>query len=334
MRLAFFLAALPFVSLLGFAQSLTSSNGVDITKIGGVAISTGNGVSGSGVQRVTIASDSTGQVALAAGSATIGALTANQSVNVSQINGVTPLMGAGNTGTGSPRVTIASDQVAIPILGSLGDNSAANTTNRAATLPAIAESNMPSAATAGRNVALRTDLQGTLLASLLPSGFATFAAAKTGLVPASSATDIAVLSGNATNTVIVTEITMGCTQTTAGLFDVQLLMRTTADSGGTSTNSPTARPLDTNNSSAVSAVLTYTANPTVNDGTTRIIDTQKIFIPATTSAANDLFFWRPTMGQAIVLRGTAQQAAINFNGVTLTGGNCDIRYTWIETTGL
>lgn len=37
------------------------------------------------------------------------ALPANQSVNVSQINGVTPLMGTGVMGTGSPRVTIASD---------------------------------------------------------------------------------------------------------------------------------------------------------------------------------------------------------------------------------
>lgn len=40
---------------------------------------------------------------------------ANSAVNVAQINGVTPLMGAGNTGTGSPRVTIASDQVTIPV---------------------------------------------------------------------------------------------------------------------------------------------------------------------------------------------------------------------------
>lgn len=39
----------------------------------------------------------------------------NWSQNVAQINGVTPLMGAGNTGTGSPRVTIASDQAAIPV---------------------------------------------------------------------------------------------------------------------------------------------------------------------------------------------------------------------------
>lgn len=39
---------------------------------------------------------------------------ANSAINVAQINGVTPLMGAGNTGTGSLRVTVATDQVAIP----------------------------------------------------------------------------------------------------------------------------------------------------------------------------------------------------------------------------
>ena len=52
-----------------------------------------------------------------------GTVTANQgsnnatpwNENVAQINGVTPLMGAGNTGTGSLRVTIASDQATLPV---------------------------------------------------------------------------------------------------------------------------------------------------------------------------------------------------------------------------
>jgi hypothetical protein len=47
------------------------------------------------------------------------ALPANQSVNVSQINGVTPLMGNGVTGTGSQRVTIASDNTAFPVNATL-----------------------------------------------------------------------------------------------------------------------------------------------------------------------------------------------------------------------
>lgn len=90
---------------------------INVAQMNGVAVSMGNGASGTGVQRVTIANDSTGQVTLAAGSNTIGALTANQSVNVAQINGVTPLMGAGNTGTGSHRVTLATDQAALVGLG-------------------------------------------------------------------------------------------------------------------------------------------------------------------------------------------------------------------------
>lgn len=43
------------------------------------------------------------------------ALPANQSTNESQINGVTPLMGNGVTGTGSQRVTIASDNTAFSV---------------------------------------------------------------------------------------------------------------------------------------------------------------------------------------------------------------------------
>lgn len=43
------------------------------------------------------------------------ALPANQSVNVAQVNGVTALMGNGATGTGSPRVTIASDNTAFTV---------------------------------------------------------------------------------------------------------------------------------------------------------------------------------------------------------------------------
>lgn len=83
---------------------------VTVNKLGGSVISTDNGTSGSGVQRVTIASNSTGQVALAAGSNTIGSLAANQSVNVAQMNGVTTSMGVGATGTGVQRVVLANDQ--------------------------------------------------------------------------------------------------------------------------------------------------------------------------------------------------------------------------------
>ena len=160
---------------------------VNVGQINGVAPTMGNGVSGTGVTRVTLASDSTGQVTLAtgasviatqttatslkaevvgptadnaanptaklatlpavalaaaptrtegnvvplrtnlagdvaitldseavvlgAGSATIGALTANQSVNTAQIAGVAPSLNTGVRDAGTPRVTIATDDV-------------------------------------------------------------------------------------------------------------------------------------------------------------------------------------------------------------------------------
>jgi hypothetical protein len=85
-----------------------TTNAVAIGQIGSTTVATGNGVVGTGVQRVAIASDNT---AISV-NATIAA---NQSVNVSQINAVTPLMGNGVTGTGSQRVTIASDNTAFTV---------------------------------------------------------------------------------------------------------------------------------------------------------------------------------------------------------------------------
>lgn len=57
--------------------------------------------------------------AVSAGGALSVALAANQSVNEAQINGVTPLMGNGVTGTGSQRVTIASDNTAFAVNSTL-----------------------------------------------------------------------------------------------------------------------------------------------------------------------------------------------------------------------
>lgn len=97
--------------------SLAANQSVNVAQINGVTTTMGNGVSGTGVQRVTLASDSTGQVTLATGTNTIGALTANQSVNVAQMNGVATTMGNGVAGTGVQRVALASDNSAVSGLG-------------------------------------------------------------------------------------------------------------------------------------------------------------------------------------------------------------------------
>lgn len=83
--------------------------------IAGTATDVNSGNKGNGTLRVVLATDQpalTNKILVTPDSV---ALPANQSTNVAQINGVTPLMGAGNTGTGSPRVTIATDQANVPV---------------------------------------------------------------------------------------------------------------------------------------------------------------------------------------------------------------------------
>lgn len=100
---------------------LDSGVGTDTVQALGIAVAASGGsvaITGDAANGLDV--DVTRLPALVAGSAVIGALTANQSVNAAQINGITPLMGNGITGTGSQRVTIASDNTAFPVNATLG----------------------------------------------------------------------------------------------------------------------------------------------------------------------------------------------------------------------
>jgi hypothetical protein len=63
------------------ANAGTGTFAVNNSQVGGAAISAGNGISGTGVQRVTLASDSTGQVALATGTNSVGTVGLNTGAN-------------------------------------------------------------------------------------------------------------------------------------------------------------------------------------------------------------------------------------------------------------
>lgn len=87
----------------------------NLAQVAGTATDVNSGLKSAGTIRVVIATDQpalTNKLLVTPDSV---ALPANQSVNVSQINAVTPLMGNGVTGTGSPRVTIASDNTAFAV---------------------------------------------------------------------------------------------------------------------------------------------------------------------------------------------------------------------------
>lgn len=83
--------------------------------IGGTAIDANSGNKSAATPRMVIATDQPNLT-----TALNVAIAGNQATNVAQINGVTPLMGNGVTGTGSQRVTIASDNTAFSVNATLG----------------------------------------------------------------------------------------------------------------------------------------------------------------------------------------------------------------------
>lgn len=87
------------------------------------------------------------------GTTNLVALGANQTVNIAQINGVTPLMGNGVTGTGSQRVTIASDNTAFAV----------NSTLSAETTKVIGTVNVAAAQTIGVTQATAASLNATVV---------------------------------------------------------------------------------------------------------------------------------------------------------------------------
>lgn len=334
-----------------FNVTCTAANcPVNEAQINGVTPLMGNGVTGTGSQRVTIASDNTAFSVNATLSAettkVIGTINqgtspwvdsctaANCAVNEAQINGTTPLMGNGVTGTGSQRVTIASDNTAFSVnstdVGTLANDGAAASTNRLGTLPAIAQTSYSAgtALTQGRNEALQVGTDGLLWTANLPAirpasyhASASFAG--------SSTTVNAHLSGNATNTILVTKISMSCTQTVAGILTVTVNKTSAASSGGTAATM-TAVPDDSTYAAASSAAQSFTGTGPTAGTPVGQMDAYKLGCLAAASVSpNDIYILNLRQ-KPIVLRGTAQTLEIGLGGA-VTGGNVTVTWEWIET---
>jgi hypothetical protein len=278
--------------------ALPANQSTNIAQFGGSATVTGTGASGSGIPRVTVSNDSS--------------LAANQSVNVAQVNGNTTVTAA----TGVQKVGVTGN-AAVALDAVIGASAPANV---------LAEGLKD---TAGNAEAALSDVTGRQIVKTYPDTTTTSYHASTTVASAASATDIAVMPGNATNTAIITRVIVSCTQTTAGIITLNLIQRNTADTAGTS-SAMTAVKDDQNYAAAVSAPLKYTANPTVNS-TIGNIDTLDVGCMATgTASPNDVYVFRPP--KPIVERGTAQQLAVNLGGVTVTGSSFTITFEWMETT--
>jgi hypothetical protein len=155
---------------------------------------------------------------------------------------------------------------------------------------------------------------------------ASFAASKS--FAASSTTDNAVLPGNATNMVLVTRVLVSCTQTTAGNVTVNMIKRSAADTSGTSA-AMTVVP-DDSTFSGISAPLSYTGTGPSVGAAVGNVDTYQLGCMATTTASpNDIYIFDRRL-KPIVLRGTAQQLAVNMGNAAITGGTLTVTFEWEE----
>jgi hypothetical protein len=227
-------------------------------------------------------------------------------------------------------------------------SSAASTSTATVSTIAVAPSNgaidyfvNPSFATGDQMVATYScgtyPTAGTLSASFAPRNIdmteiqpnisvASFSASKS--FAGSSTTDNAVLPGNASNTVLVTRVIVSCTATTAGIQTLSVLKRSAADTSGTSATF-TVVPDDANYVAGVSAPLSYTGTGPSVGAAVGNVDTAQIGCNASATAGpNDVYILDRRL-KPIVLRGTAQQLALNFGGA-ITGGTLTVTFEFME----
>lgn len=159
----------------------------------------------------------------------------------------------------------------------------------------------------------------------------TYSAAANGITMPASAVDTFVIGGSASKLVRVLRISVSGVQTTAGTVGVILALRSAADTGAA--NAITAVPHDSTNGAATATVKTYTTVPSPQGAFVGTVRAGRLFLPAPASVASPIpLVWDFTTrnGQGLALRGTAEILAVNFNGVTITGGVMDFDVEWTE----
>lgn len=146
------------------------------------------------------------------------------------------------------------------------------------------------------------------------------------LAPATSATDVFTLAGSATKVVTVTSLDFSGTQTTLGPVSVQVVKRSSANTGGTSTT-PTAVSRDSAQGAATAVARAYSANPSGLGTLVGALSVSREIVVGATGTASTK---RELLRTPQVLRGTAEVLALNLNATTVTGGNLALCWSWSE----
>lgn len=147
----------------------------------------------------------------------------------------------------------------------------------------------------------------------------TYAVGSLGITPAANPTDLWTLIGSGTKTVRLLRLAISGFATAAATIEVQLIRRSAANSGGTS-STPTLVSSDSNNAAATAVVSLYSVNPASLGSTVGNMRAAKLNLGAAGAAGSLIWDFGTRNGQGLVLRGIAQGLAINLVGAAMPSG--------------
>jgi hypothetical protein len=171
---------------------------------------------------------------------------------------------------------------------------------------------------------------------------ATYSAVWIGLAPAATTTDLVCISASSTKTVRLQSMKFSGSSATTLSLPVTILRRASLDTGGTAA-STTANPANTigkrdnGNATATAVLISYTANPTINDTSPTYLDSAQLAISLTTMATVSIpvtFDWAKDIENfvqpPVLTAGSTQQICANFNSTSLASGLITGSITWTE----
>lgn len=164
----------------------------------------------------------------------------------------------------------------------------------------------------------------------IPAQFSTYGAAALAVTPAASATDVLAITGAANKQVRVRKIHCDGTSTANGTTIVQVVKRSTADSGGTST-APAKVPYNSSTVAAVATIKVYTANPTLGTAIGTVAEAPLTTDAATSGVTNNTGVTFDFSNQNVILNSATDALALNANATSFpSGAALDCTVEWSE----
>lgn len=159
----------------------------------------------------------------------------------------------------------------------------------------------------------------------------TFSAASPGFTIPATAQDICTLTGSATKNIRIRRIIISAKNADLQSDPVAIIKRSTNTTGGVSVLT-TKVPYDSANAAATAVAEYYTTSSGSTAGTLVgvLADILVPFGNLTTGLVVPTTFEFGKLGQPIVLRGAAQQVAVNLSNLTYTTGTMTCTFEWTE----